>query len=90
LTDKQSASLVTKKLLSGTVALKDLEGKQRSAKQRLPRFISHPNGIILRVFKRQQSIIHQQRVCAKQRSPSSSVPSLICHPNGIILQVLNQ
>ena len=68
------------------------DAKERSAEQRLPSFISCPNGIVLRVFKRQQSRIQtdQQRVCAKQRSPSSSVPSFICHLNGMVLQVLNQ
>ena len=68
--------------------------KNGNNKQRLPSFISHPNGIVLRVFKRQRSMIQkdqdQRRVCAKQRSPSSSVPSFICHPNGIVLRVLNQ
>ena len=73
--------------------------KTETAKQRLPSFVSHPNGIVLRVLKRQRSMIQtdQRRVLAKQRSspsyspPSSSlVPSFICHPNGIVLRVLNQ
>ena len=67
--------------------------KNDNNKQRLPSFISHPNGIVLCVFKRQRSMIQtdqdQRRVCAKQRSPSSSVPSFICHPNGIVLRYLN-
>ena len=71
-----------------------LRNKRRAQQQRLPSFISHPNGIVLRVFKRQRSMIQrdqdQRRVCAKQRSPSSSVPSFICHPNGIVLRVLNK
>ena len=72
-----SALLVTKKS-SGIVPLKDLVGK--SEKIRLPSFISHPNGFVLRVFKRQRSRI----------SSSSSEPTFICQPNGIVLQVLNQ
>ena len=64
--------------VTGIVPLKDLVGK--SEKIRLPSFISHPNGIVLRVFKRQRSRI----------SSSSSEPTFIYHPNGIVLQVLNQ
>ena len=48
--------------------------------KRLPSFISHPNGIVLCVFKRQRSRIRS----------SSSEPTFICHPNGIVLKVLNQ
>ena len=48
--------------------------------KRLPSFISHPNGILLRVFKKQRSRIEKD-----QRRPS-----FICHPNGMVLKVLNQ
>jgi len=71
----------SKQKLSTLSSSKDLEGKetksekdrrldgakQRSAKQRLPSFVSHPNGIVLCVLKRQRSIIQtdQRRNCAK-------------------------
>ena len=74
---RTSALLIMKKS-SGIVPLKDLVGK--SEKICLPRFISHSNGIVLRVFKRQRSRI----------SSSSSEPTFICHPNGIVLKVLIQ
>ena len=51
--DKQSTLSVTKKS-SDIALLKDLAGKQRSTKQCLPRFISQPNEIVLRIFKRKQ------------------------------------
>ena len=44
---------------SGIVSSKDLVGKQQSAKQRLSRFISHPNGIVLRFFK-QKTLYRRQ------------------------------
>jgi len=63
---------------------RDRDSEQRSAdsgrNKRLPSFISHPNGILLRVFKKQRSRIEKD-----QRRPS-----FICHPNGIVLKVLNQ
>ena len=49
--------------------------------KRLPSFISHPNGMILRVFKKQRSMIMKTKI---------SGPKFICHPNGIVLKVLNQ
>ena len=50
----------------------------------LPSFISHPNGILLRVFKRQRSMIETASL------KKLSGPRFICHPNGIVLKVLNQ
>merc|ERR1712238_236401 len=58
---------------------KENQRRARSAKH-LPSFISHPNGILLRVFKKQRSMIEKQLLG----------PSFICHPNGIVLKVLNQ
>ena len=43
-------------------------------------FISHPNGILRRIFKRQRSMIEKQLLG----------PRFICHSNGIVLNVLNQ
>ena len=79
-TEKQPISISTSAYLSVTKRLSE------------PSFISHPNGIVLRVFKKQQSRIQkdQLRVGAKQRSPSSSVPSFIDHPNGIVFRVFTQ
>ena len=57
-------------------------GTEKSVKC-LPSFISHPSGILLRVFKRQRSMIETS---LKKRSG----PRFICHPNGIVLKVLNQ
>merc|ERR1712238_254049 len=58
---------------------KENQRRARSAKH-LPSFISHPNGILLRVFKKQRPMIEKQLLG----------PSFICHPNGIVLKVLNQ
>jgi len=57
----------------------DVVGSERRAKIRLPSFISHPNGILLRVFKRQRSMIE-----------TISGPKFICRPDGMVLKVLNQ
>merc|ERR1712238_351282 len=46
-----------------------------------PSFISHPNGMVLRVFKKQRSMIEKTKI---------TKPKFICHPNGMILKVLNQ
>ena len=60
----------------------------------LPSFISHPNGIILRVLNHQQSILsplsmEMDKQCAKQCS-LPCLPSFISHPNGTVLRVFNQ
>merc|ERR1712238_319627 len=62
-------------------------GTEQSMK-RLPSFISHPNGILLRVFKKQRSRIDKDQ----RRSSLKKIlgPKFICHPNGMVLKVLNQ
>ena len=57
--------------------------KPVTKKLSLPSFISHPNGMLLRVFKRQRSMI----MAASLKKLSAR---FICHPNGIVLKVLNQ
>ena len=57
----------------------ELGGK--SEKIRLPSFISHPNGIVFCVFKRQRSMIEMTKIFG---------PKFICHPNEMVLKVLNQ
>jgi len=59
---------------------RDCNADTAGRNKRLPSFISHPNGILLRVFKKQRSRIEKD-----QRRPS-----FICHPNGMVLKVLNQ
>ena len=78
------AVLVTNQYQSTLSLLKDLEEtetkKRIAGAKRLPSFISHPNGMIPRVFKKQRSRI----------SSLSSEPTFICHPSEIVLKVLNQ
>ena len=59
---------------------RDCNADTAGRNKRLPSFISHPNGILLRVFKKQRSMIEKQL----------SGTSFICHPNGMVLKVLNQ
>ena len=70
-------------------SISDIEMKKenqrltRSAKQRLPSFISHPNGMVLRVLKTSYipAILETKKIAG---------PRFIYHPNGILLKVLNQ
>jgi len=57
--------------------------KQYSVEQRLPSFISHPNGILLHVLKKSY-------IFALSKTKKVSRSSFICHPNGIVVKVLNQ
>ena len=68
---------------------RDRNADNAGRNKRLPSFISHPNGILLRVFKKQRSRIEKdQRRRASLKKLSG--PRFICHPNGIVLKVLNQ
>ena len=73
---------------------------------RLPRFISHPNGIVLRVLKQKQSMKDKQYALPVTKKSSSGtvalkdladkpekkirLPSFISHPNKLYYGFLNE
>ena len=84
---------------SNAVVVSERCAKQRSAKQRLPSYISHQNGIILCVLKKSYTDTllskdlkgkEMETETDQQFADVKRLPSFISHPIGIVLRVFKQ